>query len=124
MLRYGGVGIGVVAIDYILYLAIVTAWPDAAVPANLIARLAAGTVGFVGHARFTFRTSDRLARSGLRYGMLMAANMAIASLLLMAMLPLLGVVFAKLASDVITITAGYLASRYCVFAPARLEATR
>jgi putative flippase GtrA len=118
LLRYGAVGVGLVAIEYILYFVIVRAWPDAVVVANLVARLVAGIAGFVGHARFTFGGSACPTSNALRYAALLVANTLAASLLLMALLPLLGMLFAKLASDGITIAAAYLVSRYLVFVPA------
>jgi putative flippase GtrA len=118
LLRYSAVGIGLAAIEYILYFVIARAWPDTVMAANLVARLVAGIAGFVGHARFTFGGSACPASNALRYGALLVANTLAASLLLITLLPLLGLLFAKLASDGITIAAAYLVSRYLVFVPA------
>jgi putative flippase GtrA len=123
--RYGVVGGGIAAIEYALYIALIGLWPQAVLAASLVARVAAGAVGFVGHSRFTFGQASLSTRSGVRYAASVVVNAALASLLLMALLPLLGPIVAKLASDAVVIAAGYLTGRTLVFAPAsRREVVR
>ena len=121
--RYGAVGAGLVVVEYALYIAIVHLWPRGALPAYLLSRVVAGVAGFVGHSRFSFGLADLCARNGVRYALSVIANMALAALLLMALLPLLGPLAAKLVSDAVVIAAGYIAGRRLVFTrPARREA--
>jgi len=121
--RYGAVGVGLVVIEYALYIPIVHLWPQAVLPAHLLARVVAGAAGFVGHSRFSFGLADLRPRDGVRYALIVIVNMALAALLLMALLPLFGPLLAKLVSDGAVIAAGYIAGRRLVFArPARREA--
>jgi len=113
--RYGAVGGSLVVIEYVIYVAIVQRWPQAVLPACLLSRLVAGVAGFVGHSRYSFGYADLSSCNAVRYALSVLANMALASLILMAMLPLLGAFAAKLASDGVVIAAGYVAGRTLVF---------
>lgn len=124
LLRYGVVGGGLVLVEYALYLAIVRAVPNAAVPAYLASRSVAGVLGFAGHARFSFGGAALSARNGMRYALSVAANMAFAALLLMATVPLIGALAAKLASDCVVILASYVVGRRFVFSHAPEGAIR
>jgi len=123
MIRYGVVGGGLVAIEYAIYVAIVSVRPDAALLANIVSRIVAGAVGFVGHSLFSFATGLS-ARNALRYAVSLGANLVLASLVLMAALPFLGVLLAKLVSDCAVIAAAYLAGRHLVFLPVVRGASR
>jgi putative flippase GtrA len=113
--RYGAVGGSLAVIEYVIYVAIVQRWPQAVLPAYLLSRLVAGVAGFVGHSRYSFGHADLSSRNAVRYALSVLANMALASLILMAMVPLLGAFAAKLASDGVVIVAGYVAGRTLVF---------
>jgi putative flippase GtrA len=113
--RYGAVGGSLVVIEYVVYAAFVRLWPQAVLPAYLLSRLVAGFAGFVGHSRYSFGHADLSPRNGVRYVLSVLANTALASLILMSMVPLLGPLVAKLASDCIVIPLGYVTGRRLVF---------
>lgn len=113
--RYGMVGVSLVAIEYTIYLSLLEVRPNWVLSAFILSRVVASVVGFVAHSYFTFKTGELSAKSGLLYGLSVAGNMAIAALLLMATLPLLGPLFAKMVSDAIVIVVAYVFSRNVTF---------
>lgn len=113
--RYAVVGVSLVVIEYTIYLSLLGVWPNSVLTAFIISRVVASVVGFVAHSYFTFKTGQLTAKSGLLYGLSVAGNMALAGFLLMATLPLLGPLFAKMVSDSIAIVVAYVFSRNVTF---------
>lgn len=113
--RYGVVGVSLIAIEYTIYLSLLEVWPAWILPAYILSRVVASIVGFVAHSYFTFKNGELSVKSGLLYGLSVAGNMALAALLLMAALPLLGALFAKMVSDAIVIVVAYVFSRNVTF---------
>jgi len=105
--------------------------------ANVIAKVLAGTFAFFAHRHITFRLiaepagqsqtgrvqsgpsqtgHNQPGRQAVRYAMLLAANIPLASLLLLAVLVLVPVpVIAKFIADVICVGLTYWLSRHLVF---------
>jgi putative flippase GtrA len=121
--RYGVVGITLVVTEYVLYLAIISLAPQAALPAYIASRFVAGIVGFVGHARFSFGRADMSVASGVRYALATAANMLLSSWMLTVVLPIVGPILGKMVSDCVGVATGYFSSRYIIFVSAHKPGT-
>jgi putative flippase GtrA len=86
--------------------------------ANVVAKLAAGGFAFAAHRRFTFGVggSGFLKRQAVRYFLLLAANVPIASgLLALTLLWLPAPVVAKFLSDVVGVVFTYILSKHFIF---------
>jgi putative flippase GtrA len=114
--RYVAVQAVAYAIDMGTFLALCT-W-FAPLWANVGAKLAAGAFAFVLHRRLTFAGHAHGAAGPqlLRYGLLLAANVPIASALLWLALPWLSPpALAKFAADVACVAITFVLSRQLVF---------
>lgn len=88
------------------------------IAANVIAKLAAGGFAFAAHRHFTFSVAGTgfIKRQGVRYFLLLAANVPIASALLAVILLWIPVpVIAKFLSDVVGVAFTYILSKYFIF---------
>lgn len=116
--RYIGIQLLAYGIDMGMFLVLLLAGSAGPVLANVVAKLAAGSFAFVAHRRFTFRVVDGIPIKGqaLRYFILLALNIPVASAILALMLLLVDEpVAAKLISDVIIVGLTYLISRHFIF---------
>jgi len=101
--------------SFLLALHIGLAGPIAA---NVMAKLAAGGFAFAAHRHFNFSVAGPgfIKRQAMRYFLLLAANVPIASALLTVILlwiPLPAI--AKLLSDVVGVAFTYILSKYFIF---------
>ena len=88
------------------------------IAANVVAKLAAGGFAFVAHRSFTFDVAgaDLIARQALRYFLILAANIPIASAILALILQWIPTpAIAKFLSDVICVAISYGLSKYFIF---------
>lgn len=117
--RYLGVQVIAYGIDMGMFL-LAASWLGATpVIANVIAKLAAGAFAFVMHRQLTFKAHRHGGGGGqlLRYALLLAINVPVASALLVLLLPWLEpAVLAKFVADVICVLGTFLLSRRVVFA--------
>lgn len=86
--------------------------------ANVAAKFAAGGFAFLAHRRFTFDVagSDRIRQQALRYFVILAMNIPIASAILAVILHWTSApVISKFISDVICVAISYGLSKYFIF---------
>ncbi len=117
--RYVGVQILAYGIDMGGFLAILALGGEPLL-ANVIAKLAAGGFAFLAHRRLTFAVHQSSAAGGqlLRYSLLLALNVPLATGLLALLLPWIAVpAAAKFIADVVCVGLTFLASRWLVFRP-------
>jgi putative flippase GtrA len=123
--RYVGVQLAAYAIDMGVFLLLSRWLPPLA--ANVVAKVAAGALAFVLHRRLTFagRAHGAAAPQLLRYGLLLLANVPIASLALWALLPWLAPpALAKFVADVACVVLTFALSRQLVFTAPRARPPR
>ena len=117
-LRYLAIQLLAYGIDmgsFLLVLYFALAGP---ITANVIAKLAAGGFAFAAHRHFTFKVGGRgfIKRQALRYFLLLAVNVPIASALLALILLWIPVpVVAKFLSDVVGVAFTYILSKHFIF---------
>lgn len=86
--------------------------------ANVAAKLAAGGFAFLAHRSFTFDVAggDRIRQQVLRYFVVLALNIPIASAILAMILHWISIpVVAKFISDVVCVAISYGLSKYFIF---------
>ena len=119
LLRYGLVGLVVVASDFAAYAATLWLSDGAYLAANCLGKTVGAGVGFVLHRKVTFTWRQRdLARRQLgAYLAVFSFNLALSSLLLWALVGQLALdaYFAKLAVDALVIALAFVLSRTWVY---------
>ena len=122
MMRYGIVGGVVYLSDFAVFAAILWFMPDAYLLANVIGKVTGALVGFVLHRHFTFswEQKDKASRQAISYLLLLAANLAISSLLMWLLVDSVGAnaFIAKIFVDVVVIAVSFVAGRLWVYRPA------
>lgn len=122
MMRYGMVGGVVYLSDFVVFAAILWFMPDAYLVANIIGKVTGALVGFVLHRHFTFswEHKDKASRQVVSYILLLAANLAISSLMMWLLVDSAGAnaFVAKLFVDVVVIVSSFVAGRLWVYRPA------
>jgi len=116
--RYLGVQLVAYAIDMGVFLALSSWLAITPIAANVVGKLAAGTFAFFMHRRLTFQVHGQGggANQLLRYAVLLALNIPVASLLLAWLLPWLAPpALAKVGADAIRVVLTFLLSRHLVF---------
>lgn len=86
--------------------------------ANIVAKLVAGCFAFVAHRSFTFGVTGRslIGRQTVRYFLLLAINIPIASAILALVLQWVPApAIAKFLSDVVCVAVSYVLSKYFIF---------
>lgn len=86
--------------------------------ANIAAKLAAGCFAFVAHRRYTFNVmgSGLVGRQALRYFIVLAANVPVASAILVFFLIWVPLpVVAKFLSDIVIVSLSYILSKKFIF---------
>ena len=120
-LRYGAVGLVVLAMDFAVYSAVLWWMPGQIVPANLSGKIGGAALGFILHRSVTFRWQQRDAalRQFFAYLCVLGFNMLLSSLLLWLTVDHWGAnpYTAKLAIEVIVIGSAFLLSRFWVYRP-------
>lgn len=117
--RYVGVQVLAYGIDMggfllLVWLGLGPVW------ANVPAKIAAGAFAFLAHRHLTFAVHGRGGAGGqaLRYALLLALNVPLASAVLALLLPWIAPpAAAKFVADVICVLLTFLASRHFVFRP-------
>lgn len=119
--RYVAVQLVAYAIDLGVFLLLLHGAATGAVAANVAAKVAAGAFAFVAHRMFTFgvRGRDHIPGQMLRYAILLALNVPLATLLLVAFSWLVSnLVIAKILADVACVGLTFLLVRHGVFGAA------
>ena len=117
--RYGAVGLFVLAADFAVYWLVLAAAPQSYFAANLAGKLVGAALGFILHRTITFRWAHRdgPGRQFLSYLSVLGFNLILSSLLLWLAIDRLGAnaYFAKLTVDIIIIGSAFLLSRIWVY---------
>lgn len=117
--RYGLVGLCVVAADFLVYLAGLALAPKAFLVSNVCGKTAGALLGFVLHKRFTFSWQQKHSsgRQLASYLALFLSNLAMSSFLLwlLAVRLEIGPILAKLLVDGIVIATSFLVSRLWIY---------
>lgn len=115
--RYVAVQLAAYALDFGAFIALL--WGVAADPiaANVAAKVIAGTFAFFVHRSFTFRVAGtRIGGEAVRYGLLLALNVPVASGLLALLLAVVPhAPTAKVLADVVCVGLTFLLTRHGVF---------
>ena len=120
--RYVAVQLAAYAIDMGSFLLLLQFGAWGPVGANVVAKIAAGGFAFFAHRAFTFRVEgrERMAGEALRYGILLALNVPVASALLAVLLFVIPhPAIAKFAADVVCVGLTFLLTRHAVFGGTR-----
>ena len=104
-------------IDMGIFLLFLTSIGSGPIFANLLAKAAAGGFAFFAHRYFTFSgKSIFIGRQALLYFLLLAANVPIASAILIVMLLWIpDPIIAKFLSDIVCVALSYNLSKYFIF---------
>ena len=116
--RYVAIQLLAYGVDMGLFLLVLHFGFLGPVAANVIAKLAAGFFAFAAHRHFTFAVAGDglIKRQGIRYLLLLAANVPVASALLAVILIWIPVpAIAKFLSDIIGVLLTYFLSKHFIF---------
>jgi putative flippase GtrA len=116
--RYVAIQVLAYGLDFGVFLLVLQT--DLAVPiwANIFAKFVAGVFAFILHRWFTFRTAERgsIRQQAIRYFVLLAFNIPVASAILAFLLLLVDTpVAAKFFADIICVALTYALSNHFVF---------
>ena len=114
LLRYVAVQVGVIVVEYAVYLSLTWGLLQP-VAAHFAARGVAGVLAYLAHAYFTFRGDHSHARSAPRYVLLLILNAVFSGALLTGLLRFAGPVVGKVLADVAAVGFNFLISRRYVF---------
>ncbi len=118
-LRYIAIQLLAYGIDMGMFLVVLFTGAVGPVGANIVAKLTAGLFAFVAHRHFTFRVTEGSAARGqaIRYVILLALNVPVASAILaLLLLWIPKPVTVKFIADVICVGLTYLLSKHFIFA--------
>jgi putative flippase GtrA len=119
MVRYAGVGLLVLALDYAVFAGLNMAFPGQHLFANIAGKLTGAAAGFVLHKYISFAGAQATStqRQALSYAMLLAFNLLLSSFLLWLLVDWLALnAFAsRLAVDAIVIGVSFLGSKFWVY---------
>ena len=122
LLRYGLVGLVVVASDFAAYAAVFWLSDGAYLAANVLGKAVGAGVGFVLHRKvtFTWRQRDVAGRQLGAYLAVFGFNLALSTALLWVLVGQLGLdaYVSKLAVDAVVIVLAFVLSRTWVYRPA------
>jgi len=116
--RYLAVQLIAYAVDLGVFVLLFETGLASPIPANVAAKIAAGTLAFAAHRHYTFRagSSQRVGREAMKYGTLLALNVPVASGLLAALMQVIAhPTAAKIIADVACVLATFLLTRHGVF---------
>lgn len=111
-------------IDMGVFLIVLFVTPVGPVPANVLAKFGAGLFAFVSHRQFTFGVAqgDAVKRQAIRYFILLALNVPVATAILALLLKWIKEqVAAKLIADVVCVGLTYLTSKHFIFTDRRKQ---
>lgn len=116
--RYVAIQLLAYGIDMGLFLIVLHSGIFGPILANVLAKIAAGIFAFIAHRSYTFRVGDNTAirEQAIRYFMLLALNIPVASAILSLLLVWIAKpVAAKLVADVVCVVVTYGLSKHCIF---------
>ena len=116
--RYVGVQVVAYAIDLGVFVVLFHGGIAGPIAANVAAKVAAGAFAFFAHRAFTFRIAgtERVRSEAVKYALLLALNVPLASALLALLMTAIPVAtFAKIAADVVCVGLTFLLTRHGVF---------
>lgn len=116
--RYVTIQLLAYGIDMGLFLIILKSGLSEPIMANVFAKLAAGIFAFIVHRNFTFRVAESSAikHQAIRYFVLLALNIPVASAILALLLVWIAApVAAKFIADIICVALTYALSKYFIF---------
>lgn len=116
--RYVAIQLLAYGIDMGMFLIFFKSGIAGPIEANILAKLAAGAFAFVAHRHFTFRVAESITLKGqaVRYFVLLALNIPVASAILaLLLLWIAEPVAAKFIADVICVALTYLLSKHLIF---------
>jgi putative flippase GtrA len=116
--RYVAVQLVAYAIDLGVFVLLFHGAIAGPITANVLAKIAAGTLAFYAHRGYTFRIegTERIRREAVKYASLLALNVPLASALLaLLMLVVPSVTVAKIAADVICVGLTFMLTKHGVF---------
>lgn len=117
-IRYTTIQLLAYGIDMGLFLIVLQSGLTGPINANVLAKLAAGIFAFVAHRSFTFRVSENTAirQQAIRYFLLLALNVPVASATLALLLVWIAEpVAAKFIADIVCVALTYGLSKYFIF---------
>lgn len=117
--RYVAIQLLAYGIDMGMFLVVLKSGLSGPIVSNVLAKLAAGIFAFVAHRNFTFRVgNDRAIRQqAVRYFILLALNIPVASVILaLLLLWIAEPVAAKFIADIICVALTYGLSKHFIFA--------
>ncbi len=116
--RYAVIQLLAYGIDMGLFLIVLHSGLLGPISANISAKLAAGIFAFVAHRSFTFRVGETQAvkQQAIRYFLLLALNVPVASAILALLLVwIVEPVAAKFVADVVCVALTYGLSKHFIF---------
>ena len=117
--RYGLVGLLVLALDYAVFAGLLAVLPEQHLIANIAGKLAGAAVGFILHKYVTFAgdQADGTGRQALAYALLLGFNLLLSSALLWLLVDRmeLNTYGARLFVDAVVIGVSFLGSKLWVY---------
>lgn len=116
--RYVAIQLLAYGIDMGLFLIVLKSGLSGPIMANVFAKLIAGIFAFIIHRNFTFRVADSssIRHQAIRYFVLLALNVPVASVILSALLVwIVEPAAAKFIADIVCVALTYGISRHFVF---------
>jgi putative flippase GtrA len=117
--RFGVVGIVVVALDYMVFAALLWAMPGYHLAANVAGKVAGAVSGFVLHRQITFagQHRDGAGRQVMSYALLFAFNLVMSSCLLWLLVDYLrfNTYWSRLCVDALVVITSFTGSRLWVY---------
>ena len=116
--RYVAVQLVAYAIDLGVFVLLFHGAIAGPITANVLAKIAAGTLAFYAHRGYTFRITGtgRIRREAVKYASLLALNVPLASALLaLLMLVVPSATVSKIAADVICVGLTFMLTKHGVF---------
>jgi putative flippase GtrA len=118
LVKYISIQLIAYGIDLGLFLILQLSGFSGPIGSNILAKLAAGSFAFVAHRNFTFRVSigSAIRQQAIRYFMLLAFNVLMASVILALLLVwITSSVAAKFIADIVCVALSYSLSKSFVF---------
>lgn len=123
--RYVAVQVVAYGLDFGTFILLMKALDSGAIAANVAAKVVAGAFAFLAHRAFTFRVAGphRMVGEAVRYALLLALNVPLATgLLALFLVVIRDAPMAKVLADVVSVGLTFLLTRHAVFrASARLR---
>ena len=119
VVRYGLVGLLVLALDYTIFAGLLALLPEQHLAANIAGKLAGAAIGFILHKYVTFAgaQADNTGRQALSYALLLGFNLLLSTTLLWLLVDklVLNAYGARLFVDAVVIGVSFLGSKLWVY---------